>query len=125
MAKKKKAAPPGVVRASEFQLVDADGKLRALLLMSASGDPSLHLLDKKQCSRVVIELTGNGQPLVSLIDQTGRPALDLRISEHGPGIRFCDSAGMPGLVVQLFPDGSRAVVALNQAGETVWDKQWK
>ena len=85
---------PALMSAGEFQLVDKDGKPRAVLAFSAEGEPYLSLLDANQNQRVWVGLSANpglaikGQKegktrvLLSLDDATGQPSLVLRNRQH-------------------------------------------
>ncbi|WP_447972616.1 hypothetical protein [Nitrospira sp. Kam-Ns4a] len=81
-----------VLAAEEFRLVDATGRVRALLAFSPSGEPYLALLDLRDTQRVWLGLaqdTGlavrdrDGKTrLVLSLDQDGEPSLVVRDRER-------------------------------------------
>ena len=85
---------PTLMSAGEFQLVDKDGKPRAILAFSAEGEPYLALLDVNQSQRVWLGLSANPglaikdtkegktRAILSLDDATGQPSLVLRNRQH-------------------------------------------
>ena len=85
---------PALMSAGEFQLVDKDGKPRAVIAFSAEGEPYLALLDANQNQRVWLGLSANPglaikdhketktRALLSLDDATGQPSLVLRNRQH-------------------------------------------
>jgi hypothetical protein len=80
------------VRAQEFQLVDAKGRVRGAMAFSADGQPYLQLRDEQDVSGVwvgVAKETGlavrdkDGKTrLVLSVDDTGSPSLVVRNREH-------------------------------------------
>ena len=85
---------PALMSAGEFQLVDKEGKSRAVLAFSAEGDPYLALLDANQNQRIWLGLSANPglaikdhkatktRAFLSLDDATGQPSLVLRNRQH-------------------------------------------
>src|SRR5574341_1607000 len=83
-----------LISAEEFQLVDKDGKSRAILAFSAKGEPYLALMDGNQNQRIWLGLSANPglaikdhkevktRALLSLDDATGQPSLVLRNRQH-------------------------------------------
>ncbi len=72
------AAPgPKVVSAQEFRLVDQHGRSRALLSFSASGDPSLTLLNQEGAQIVWLGLSEESGLMVRDVDGKTRILLGL------------------------------------------------
>lgn len=80
------------VIAQEFRLIDAHGRVRALLSFSEEGQPFLHLRDESDTYRVwmgisadtgiaVRDVDGKTR-LVLSVDEQGEPALVLRDRQH-------------------------------------------
>ena len=63
---------PAVMKAQRFELVDAAGKLRALLWLPLSGAPGLDLLDGTGAMRASLSLSPDGSPKLDLSDATGK-----------------------------------------------------
>lgn len=83
------------VRAEAFILVDADGKPRASLLFTPTGEPSLGLTDAAGITRAVLSLTRD-QPSLTLTDAAGKPRAGLSIGgDGGPSLAFYDAVGDP------------------------------
>lgn len=85
---------PKLITAEEFQLVDKEGRSRAVLAFSAEGEPYLGLFDGDHNQRVWLGLSANPglaikdhketktRALLSLDDATGQPSLVLRNRQH-------------------------------------------
>jgi len=83
-----------IVSAEEIRLVDKTGKNRAMLALSAEGEPYLALLDKNEGQRVWLGLSANPglaikdskesktRVLLTLDDEAGQPSLVLRSRQH-------------------------------------------
>ena len=81
-----------VVRAQEFQLIDAKGRTRGKLAFSANAQPYLQLRDENDVSGVwvgIAQETGvavkdlDGRTRLTLsVDQAGSPSLVVRNREH-------------------------------------------
>lgn len=81
-----------VVRAQEFQLIDAKGRVRGTMAFSADGQPYLQLRDEQDVSGVWVGVsreTGlavrdkDGKTrLVLSVDEAGSPSLVVRNREH-------------------------------------------
>ncbi len=139
-----KASGPDVVRAQRFELVDAEGRVRALLAMSLDGRPGLAFLDEKGEGRAGLVLGTDG-PTLELWDKKGKlrarlavhpdlgPALTLH-DEQGvmragllagtdgrPGLAFLDEKGKPLTLLGVGVDaGGKGLVLLDEKGETIW-----
>jgi hypothetical protein len=79
---------PQIIRAESFQVVDKNGKIRAVLGMGSNGEPSLSLADENEHVRTVVGLSAlgiahaNGESSISLnLWPDGNPSLTLNDQE--------------------------------------------
>ncbi|HKW87008.1 MAG TPA: hypothetical protein VJM82_08055 [Nitrospiraceae bacterium] len=79
---------PKVISAEEFQLVDPQGKPRALLALSPDGEPYLTMLDRNDTRRVWLGLSEDSGLAVNGVDGQTRLALSL------------DATGKPSLIIK-------------------------
>jgi hypothetical protein len=108
----------GVVRAERFELVDADGQVRAVLaplsepggggggevigieLRDRSGSPRAWLTFEEGWGAQLCLSEGGNQVLLVDLVEAGPDA-----AEPGPAIRLCDRDGVPVLEWRVTPDG--------------------
>lgn len=78
-----------VVTAEDFHLVDAEGKLRGALFVSAKGEPGFALFDKEGKDRILLMLNADGSAAIDLHDETGVSRAKLALANDGsPGLRL-------------------------------------
>jgi hypothetical protein len=65
---------PEEIRAKQFVLVDQNGKIRAMLRSFENGSASLTVNDDAEKPRITMGVEGVGNPLLALIDRTGKDA---------------------------------------------------
>jgi hypothetical protein len=70
-----------VLKAERFEVVDQDGKPRALLGVLGSGEPGLQLYDRDENGRVDLSLKASGRPGLELSDSNGRVRAALGYTE--------------------------------------------
>jgi hypothetical protein len=71
------------VAAERFELVDREGRLRAILYASAwNGDPRCELLDKDGIGRLSVEVA-DGQPVVKFMNVAGQPLISVVANDKG------------------------------------------
>jgi hypothetical protein len=80
------------VRAEAFHLVDAQGKTRAVLALSAEGEPALTMLDRNDIGVIWLGISENSgltihdidgkTRLVMGLDPDGQPSLVIRDRQH-------------------------------------------
>ena len=80
---------PSVSTAEEFRLVDAQGRLRALLAFSVDGEPYLALLDQHETRKVWLGLSKESGLAIRDIDGKTRLVLSLD-GEGEPTLVFSD-----------------------------------
>ena len=90
-----KAAGP--VTATEFVLVDGEGRTRATLAVNDQDEPFLLLQDAagtKRAKLLVTEEWGSG---VTFFGKDGRPGVSIQVSSSGrPNVNLTDAGGMAG-----------------------------
>jgi len=80
---------PSVSTAEEFRLVDAQGRMRALLAFSADGEPYLALLDQHETRKVWLGLSKESG--LAIRDSDGETRLVLSLDRKGePTLVFSD-----------------------------------
>jgi hypothetical protein len=93
---------PSVSTAEEFRLVDAQGRMRALLAFSADGEPYLALLDQHETRKVWLGLSKESGLAIRDIDGNTRLVLSL------------DRQGEPTLVFSDRQQNTRALSSIVQ-----------
>jgi hypothetical protein len=88
------------VEAPGFQLVDSQGRRRANLALTDSGQPYLSLLDAQQRTRVVVRLDDSGYPEIVFWDQNARQTLILANSAYGSLIGI-GADGVPRILLSV------------------------
>ena len=96
---------PSVSTAEEFRLVDARGRLRALLAFSADGEPYLALLDQHETRKVWLGLSKESGLAIRDIDGKTRLILSL------------DGEGEPTLVLSDRQQNTRALSSIGHNAE--------
>ena len=96
---------PSVSTAEEFRLVDAQGRLRALLAFSADGEPYLALLDQHETRKVWLGLSKESGLAIRDIDGETRLVLSL------------DGQGDPTLVFSDRQQNTRALSSIGHKSE--------
>ncbi len=91
---KVKPSTPKLVRAQKFDLVDAQGRVRAVLSVNDKGSPELRLVDKEGRGRATLGLQDDGSPGLALWDEGGmaRTVLDVWVG-GGYGLSLRDKDG--------------------------------
>jgi hypothetical protein len=93
---------PSISTAEEFRLVDAQGRMRALLAFSADGEPYLALLDQHETRKVWLGLSKESGLAIRDIDGETRLVLGL------------DGKGEPTLVFSDRQQNTRALLSVGQ-----------
>ncbi|HUW84964.1 MAG TPA: hypothetical protein VMZ31_19460 [Phycisphaerae bacterium] len=99
--------PAGVRTASEFRVVDAEGKTRGVFGLSAAGNPSVNLFDHEGRVRTGLGLMPDGGAALAFVDKDGTTRLALRVSDTGLcGVELLDAAARARAMLAILPDGS-------------------
>jgi hypothetical protein len=112
-AQAEKPAVAEVVRARRFEVVDAGGKMRALLTLR-DGNPSLMFSDAAGEVRVHLTLL-DGNPSLSFSDAAGKSRVELSVFEGHPHLVFYDAAGKVRADLSVF-DGNPSLELSDKAG---------
>lgn len=108
-----------VVRAKEFQLVDANGQVRARLAFAATEYPDLVLQDQNGKICVSLMLAQNGSSGLSLHGPNGTCA-ELSVDEGGPSLRLYDQNDAVRAGLLLDESGLPHLAMNDQKGNTIW-----
>jgi hypothetical protein len=74
------------IRAQQFILVDADGKMRASLRVGSDESAALALVDKDGWTRAGLAVLPDGSPRLRLYDQKEKPRSGLGVRQDGLGV---------------------------------------
>ena len=107
-----------VVKASRFELVDAEGRTRAVLGMSKGGSPEFDLRDAQGRPRALLLLDRESLPIFFFKDAEVITRAKFELDAKGGGrLTFCDADLAPRVEI----DGAKPEVRiLNAKGETGW-----
>jgi hypothetical protein len=94
------ASPADKVTARQFILVDEQGRARAALQLSASGQPRL-VLEGNEGSSVSVGFQDAAKdfPNLAMYDVTGKRRLGATLTLYGPEMVFHDESGQPGITM--------------------------
>jgi hypothetical protein len=90
-----KTSAPDVIRAQKFELVDAEGRVRAALEVKDDGTAQLELCDEKDRPRAALTHFPDPDDYTCLefCDETGAELLSLGEGLGGSGMAFHDGSG--------------------------------
>jgi hypothetical protein len=124
----------GVVVASEFHLVDEDGKDRWVLALSRGGEPSATFVNRAGWApmamginqdglpyfNMVLEPSSKGGPSLVLMDSQMRTRAVLGLGEDAePSLAMCDKEARRRLVLGVGESGKGSVVLLDREGKAL------
>ena len=102
-----KTSAPEVLRAQAFEVVDAEGKVCAVLGLRGDGGGNLDLMDAKGLKRATLSVLPNGGPVLMLSDARGEERATLTV--HSLTVR--DETGGERAALQV-PRGSHPGLVL-------------
>ncbi len=105
-----------VIAAEEFQLVDKEGRMRAVLALD-DDQPGLFLFDKEESLRASFCLDEEGEPYLDMLDKGEITRLVLWVNEGESNLTLCDKEGM--FRVQFYAsvdDEGHGVALIDRAG---------
>ena len=107
-----------VVKASRFELVDGEGRTRAVLGVSKSGSPEFDLRDAQGRPRALLVLDGENLPILLFkdADVITRAKLELD-AKGGAKLSFCDADLAPRVELEGAKPGLRVMSA---KGDVEW-----
>ncbi len=114
-------APPKVIIAQEFRLVDKAGATRATLQTQPEGSPGIVLYDKSGKVRVTLQVRPDGSSLLAFHDAMSKPRVELEHSSDGTGgLTFTNSKGNGGAALVIGADGNPAAIFKDKDGKVSW-----
>lgn len=103
-----------------FNVRDKDGRSRFTLQSDrASGHPELKLLDADGRTRVKLVTLSDGRPVMHLLGQSGRSAVQLSV-EDTPRIALTDKSGAVRADLSLDAGGSASLTIYDAGGKELW-----
>lgn len=108
--------------ADEFRLVDREGRIRAVLGVTAQG-PVLAFHDESGRPRAAIGIGAVDGPGVVLADERGKPRAEFEIREGVPRLALADAAGLVRAELQLQSTGP--VLGLSGGAIQIVDRDGK
>jgi hypothetical protein len=109
---------PGVVKATRFELVDAEGKSRVVL--SADRAVWLSFLDSKGIERMALGTEGNGMPEIAMMDQKKMAKVMLLVSPVGTGLMISDGKNNTRLSAGLEKDDTPLLNLFDAKGNVLF-----
>jgi len=114
-------APPKVLMAQEFRLVDKTGAMRGTLQTQDDGSPGLALYDKTGKVRVTLNVQGDGTSLLVFRDGASKPRVELEQDADGTGgLTLINGKGTGGAALLIAPDSNPVAVFKNKEGKVIW-----
>lgn len=114
-------APPKVITAQEFRLVDKTGVMRATLQTQDDGSPGLALYDKAGKARVTLHVQTDGTSLLAFRDAQGKSRVELEQDSDGTGgLTLINGKGTGGAALLIAPDSNPVAVFKDKDGKVTW-----
>ena len=88
--------------ANKFRLVDLQGMTRAMLTVGEKGNVSLNFYDSDTKNRIILGLSPEGWPVLTLFDEGA--------------VELLDKKGLPRARISILPDGSPSLKLYDQNG---------
>ncbi len=111
---------PEVIRAKRFELVDADGRVRAALGLGR-GQPVLAFADTGGKARVLLALSDDGTPGLGLADGDGEVRAVLRVRGDGsPSLELREEHEQTRATLEVSGDGDAMLRLFDKDGEAIW-----
>ncbi|MEQ8853015.1 hypothetical protein [Gimesia sp.] len=108
-----------VIQAEEFQLVDAQGNVRARLGF-VEGEPYLQFIDSQGCERIKIGISADEPGIRILNSDASTQAAIGAIDTGQTGIMLCDETGTLGMTMLIDQNRESHIKIYDQEGETFW-----
>ena len=103
-----------VVRAERFEVVDAKGKVSAILTTDEAGATWLALRDAAGKSRASLNVHSDGNPVLSLTDEAGRTRVLVGVLTGGdPDLSLWDEGGEARACLGVSEEDGGAFLSLN------------
>ncbi len=115
------AAPPKVLLAQEFRLVDKTGATRATLQTQDDGSPGLALYDKNGKVRVTLQVRPDGSSALAFHDAQSKPRVELAQESDGTGgLTLTNGKGTGGAAILIAPNSNPVAVFKDKDGKMTW-----
>lgn len=108
-----------VIQAEEFQLVDAQGNVRARLGFE-DGEPCLQFIDSNGCERIKIGISADEPGIRILNPDASTQAVIGTIDADHTGIMLRDETGALGMTMLIDQNRETRVEIFDAQGETFW-----
>ena len=112
-----KTSAPEVIQAQRFELVNAEGEVRAVLGLLLADKPSLVLNDEKGTLLAMLCVGFDGSPGLALYDEKGTMRVGVSLMLGSPLITLYDEEGTGRAGLSLFPDGSPSITLHDEKGK--------
>jgi hypothetical protein len=114
-------APPKVIMAQEFRLVDKTGAMRGTLQTQDDGSPGLALYDKTGKVRVTLHVQSDGSALLAFHDGMGKSRVELEQDSDGTGgLTLINGKGSGGAALMIAPDSNPVAIFKDKDGKVTW-----
>jgi hypothetical protein len=114
-------APPKVLVAQEFRLVDKDGSTRASMALQQDGSPYISLTDKANNRRISLRIKPDGGSAFAMNDADSKNRILLDTQADGSAsVSVTNRQGKGGAGLLVPPDGSPIVVVRDKDGSVAF-----
>ena len=113
---------PKVVRARELILEDAQGNVRTQMLVDASNNTVTYYKDTKGENRLMIGLTADGTPRITMWYANGVGKIELEANDNvnTAGMAIVGESGQVQVLMGVARNGLPAVALFDQHGKTLF-----
>ena len=111
-----------VIRARRIELVNEEGKVRALLAVCDAHKAGLVLMDEAGRPRLALQTMRDSSPGIYLYDTSSRVRASIGLSaEDAPGLAFLDAENHPRVILSATRDGAPHFGLFDEEGvERAW-----
>jgi hypothetical protein len=105
--------PKDVVAAKQFALVDNEGKIRATLNMTDTGDSVLKIKSKDSEAKVTLGVSFEGKPFFFISDKEGQPRIGMgQLIDESPSLTFFGKGGQGRIGISLLNEDDMPLLSL-------------
>ena len=115
----------GVSKSSEptLQFYDKDGKWRAILGVNKDAEPTLQFYDKDGKRRAALGVTKDDESTLRLLDKDGKQRANLGVTKNGATfLSLLDTNEINRFAVTIFKENTALVGFYNAFGKAKWEK---
>ena len=114
-------APPKVIIAQEFRLVDKNGVMRGTMQTQEDGSPGIALFDKNGKARVTLHLRPDGSSTLAFRDAQSKPRVEMEQAADGTGgLTLTNGKGTGGAALLIAPDSNPVAIFKDKDGKVTW-----